>query len=173
VPDVIIYCKGKPLLLEISVTHPLDNFKLNKIRKLGISTIEINLRNSNGIASDEEFMRQIVYGLNLKRWAFNTRKEDFLSEIKARAKTLKIYYRKLYECPILSPNGEKSVADLIDNCFNCDYFIHASGISGNQPKFIRCVGHVKSEIEDMIKKLSEKNKLSWKVPVVIKQRMHE
>lgn len=46
-PDIIGYKNGEQFFIEICVTHAIDEEKLNKIKKLNITTIEINLENLN------------------------------------------------------------------------------------------------------------------------------
>lgn len=43
IPDVVIYTGGKKFFVEIYVTHPIDNNKLQKLKEANISTIEIGL----------------------------------------------------------------------------------------------------------------------------------
>jgi hypothetical protein len=43
IPDIIVKCGGKEFIIEIFVTHSIDNDKLNKIAAKNISTIEIDL----------------------------------------------------------------------------------------------------------------------------------
>ena len=43
VPDVILDIDGQQLMVEIAVTHFIDEVKGEKIRELDVSTIEIDL----------------------------------------------------------------------------------------------------------------------------------
>src|SRR5436305_2103445 len=43
VPDLLISCGGQQLMVEIRVTHAVDDAKLAKIRAMGISAVEVYL----------------------------------------------------------------------------------------------------------------------------------
>jgi hypothetical protein len=71
IPDIIIETGNKKLLVEIYVTHPIDYAKLQKIRELGISTIEINLSTYEGDLSPESLKKLIISSTEYKTWAYN------------------------------------------------------------------------------------------------------
>lgn len=72
IPDIVIYYKEAPLIVEIGVTHFIDNKKEKKIRALGISAIEINLSKIDYYKFDRlEIENLIVDGLDNKNWVYN------------------------------------------------------------------------------------------------------
>lgn len=86
-PDLVVYRKGRPLLIEIVVTHAVDTNKKNRIKELGISALEINLRwvlkskDYKEIADLEDY---IIGSPILKSWIFNgkahAKQKEFLQE---------------------------------------------------------------------------------------------
>lgn len=73
-PDIISYYKGKPLLIEIYVTHKVDDDKIQKIKDKGISAIEIDL-SGIGYETDIDALRQLVLYDSTNRYWIND--EDF------------------------------------------------------------------------------------------------
>ncbi|MGL4107026.1 hypothetical protein [Clostridium sp. LP20] len=75
-PDVIIYKNDIPLVIEVAVTHKVDEEKKNKIIKSNISTIEIFFdKNEIFQLSKEELENKIINDTENKIWIFN-RVED-------------------------------------------------------------------------------------------------
>lgn len=84
VPDVILYKNGKPLLVEIAVTHFIDNEKKNKINDMKLSTIEIDLSqyNRNFInMTVEELEKIIIEDSENKKWIYNDKAEKIISDL--------------------------------------------------------------------------------------------
>lgn len=76
-PDVITYKNGTRLIIEVAVTHKVDEEKRNKIIKSDISTIEIYLdKNEIFLLSKEELVHKIINDTNNKRWIFNRLEES-------------------------------------------------------------------------------------------------
>ncbi len=76
IPDVILY-KGQPpnenkLLVEIKVTHAVDDLKLDKIKAVGISAIEIDLSNIDFQNFDKQSVENlIIEEISNKYWLYN------------------------------------------------------------------------------------------------------
>jgi hypothetical protein len=79
VPDIILECKGKQLLVEIEVTHPVDEVKLKKIRRKGFAVVCVDARKlvkelfdkGDYLLKNETFQNALVYGVECKRWLHN------------------------------------------------------------------------------------------------------
>jgi hypothetical protein len=146
VPDIFIIKNRHPLIVEIKVTHPLDVSKIQKIKSLNISALEIDLSEEDDYNTMEKLQKKIIYGLKNKKWVFNTKRWAFLNQIQNYCKKLRVYHRKVYECPIPRIDESKPYVDLIDDCFNCDFFIHTNGSKSAKQKHIKCVGHARNDI---------------------------
>jgi hypothetical protein len=88
-PDLIVWINGEPTMIEIFVTHRVDQYKLNKIKRRDIPTIEINLSKVDRSISREK-LRTILMGGNLSSWLHNPlvelAKKDFQQEIQRKVK---------------------------------------------------------------------------------------
>jgi len=128
IPDAMIFKRGHPLIIEIKVTHEVDDLKLRKIKELGISAIEIDLLNTNSPSTTYNgFVRDYVIESKLnKKWLYNNRAREYMAKYTARLNEVK---RKLrldawymhdegwfaWRCPL----GESSPRC----CNNCQYLI--------------------------------------------------
>ena len=64
---------------------------------------------------------------------------------------LRLYYRNVYKCPFIRDNQlNKKYADLLDDCFCCDYLLHINGEKARIEKNIICVGHAIDEIDQIV-----------------------
>jgi hypothetical protein len=70
IPDILAYINGKQLMIEITVTHRINDIKREKIKKLGISTLEIDLSNID-FFNHEQLQYEVLSGINCKRWIYN------------------------------------------------------------------------------------------------------
>lgn len=88
-PDIIGYCKGKPLLIEIYVTHKVDTGKIQKIKHKGISAIEIDLSNIGYDTDINELKQLVLYKTTNRYWINNVRinelRKRFLSHIEYKS----------------------------------------------------------------------------------------
>lgn len=72
VPDIIIEKNGKQCLVEIAVTHYIDDIKQEKIRAIGLPVIEIDLGFiSNELLNTDSLKNLLVYGTENKKWCFH------------------------------------------------------------------------------------------------------
>jgi hypothetical protein len=148
IPDIIIEKQGRSLIIEITVTHGIDAIKKNRIKKLNISTLEIDLRNHVQHINADELEKILIYGIGNKNWVYNSKRQAFRDKIVSLGKALPLYYRNVYKCPLfLNDLSGKKHVDLLDDCFGCNYLIHANGDASKSHKHIICVGHAVKEIE--------------------------
>ena len=71
VPDVLLHIGGHPLLVEIKVTHGVDDHKLRQIEKMGISAVEIDLSSAPRDYPPDELENIIVEDSAHKTWLYN------------------------------------------------------------------------------------------------------
>jgi len=60
IPDILVFCDGKQYIVEIFVTHPVDENKKEKIKALDISTIEVDLSDLKQMI-DKEMLETELY----------------------------------------------------------------------------------------------------------------
>lgn len=69
-PDIIIQYEGKELLVEIAVTHFIDEEKKRKIMALGIPTIEIDLSRMSHNEIAENLTSILIENSSYKKWIY-------------------------------------------------------------------------------------------------------
>lgn len=82
IPDVVAYKNGRPLLIEIKITHGIDDEKFEKIKALGISTIEIDLSDMDLDFNPETLYEEVITKTDRKRWIYNAIEENAVDELK-------------------------------------------------------------------------------------------
>lgn len=83
-PDLVLYSKGRPLLIEIVVTHNVDTEKKRKIKELGISALEINLKwvlKSKDYKEIEDLEGYIIESPLLKSWIYNVKADAMQKKV--------------------------------------------------------------------------------------------
>ncbi|MFK5950191.1 MAG: hypothetical protein QM500_15610 [Methylococcales bacterium] len=82
-PDLIIFSKKVPLMVEIAVTHFVDEEKKQKIIESGISCLEIDISNLKDCElNDSEIKELIVNGIDNKKWIFNIKEKTISNRLK-------------------------------------------------------------------------------------------
>lgn len=183
IPDIVVTVKGKPLLIEIAVTHFVDIFKANKIFELGYSAIEVN---ANGLFNSEynkpfghdDFENRLIEDTSFKRWINNTKQNQFNTEIKKLAIIKPIFHSLVDAYPIIVDNCPiekrkwksgfkqgKSYASVFDDCDHCTfgevvhdkkYFNGGETIIDGAIRSVNCSGHIHNEVDDIISKFKAK-----------------
>lgn len=126
IPDVLVYVKGRPLLIEITVTHKTDSEKIAKIKKAGISCLEINLSKIKREISVDDLEDIVVDQIELKNWLHNERVAFYKNKAKSVVERKRIIQRgfavHVDYCPIESRIYRgKPYANVIDDCSSCEY----------------------------------------------------
>ncbi len=75
IPDIIIDAHGKQLVVEIFVTHAVDEEKLNDLEGEGVSVVEVDLRELANVTKDEltKILCEEPYH---KTWLYNSKMEQ-------------------------------------------------------------------------------------------------
>lgn len=137
VPDVIAYQKNKdtgnetPLLVEIFVSHRVDDKKLQKVKEQKISTLEIDLSDTDRAVQMQELENILLHDTTKKKWIFNAKEELWYSYFLKAARKLDVVsvegmlgWRHVYVCPISERMWDKKkYADYQRDCSNCSYCI--------------------------------------------------
>lgn len=71
VPDLLAYVRGRPIAIEIRVTHAVDEEKTTRFRSLGLSAIEIDLSKAPRTFTLEELEPFVIGPGPHKSWVFN------------------------------------------------------------------------------------------------------
>lgn len=133
IPDVILYLKGTPLIVEIAVTHKIDENKLMKIKRMGISVLEISIPDRE--ITMEELQQLVVSDTENKKWIYNVRAEQILKKVLNSAERKDIVQRGFAThvdyCYIRARVWKgKPYANVIDDCINCEYCVDGHPMKG-------------------------------------------
>ena len=125
IPDILAYSKLVPLIIEVKVTHGVDDQKLEKIRAQGISALEIDLSSVSRALTSEELVDAVVHRTSNKKWIFNAKAFLYFEKLLATGTIKQQFERGLAthvdDCPkkIRSWKG-KHYANVYDDCIHCE-----------------------------------------------------
>ena len=133
IPDVTVYIEGQPILIEIIVTHGIDQKKSKAIRELNISTLVIDLSGETRAISKDDLASIVVEGIDKKRWEYNRHIGELAKRrVKAsrRMKVTKRFERTLHvdACPIEARLFHGlSFANVWQDCWSCEFLVGTRG----------------------------------------------
>lgn len=135
IPDVIVEISGRQLLVEVTVTHGVNDDKMRKIRELGLSCLEIDLSDAPRDLGREELEKIVVDGGARKRWLHNVRANYARNKTMSEATLLPSVNRGMAwhvdGCPIPARVWKRNAyANVIDDCVGCVHMLAASGDVG-------------------------------------------
>ena len=118
IPDILIWrsSNGKKLIIEIAVTHFVDDVKKAKIIEQGISALEIDISQFHNQDFERNILQEIIIdSIDSKKWIYNTHYEKALlklaernSDIVTRAKKEEAA-RRLQREKLLKEQREKAL----------------------------------------------------------------
>jgi len=82
VPDIQATIKGKEILIEIAVTNKVKEIKSEKIKSIGIPTLEIDLSTIDRQVTEEDLRLNLFQNSKNKKWIFNPKDDELIEEIK-------------------------------------------------------------------------------------------
>lgn len=132
VADLLVEVSGRELIIEIKVTHAVDEQKLDRIESLGISAIEIDLSDLPRDATFDALEKPLIASIDRKAWLYNRPADERLKELISKASKRAVVMRGLAlhidECPLPARvwNG-KPYANVIDDCLACPYAMDVGG----------------------------------------------
>ena len=145
-PDLLVFKKGKPLIVEILVSHAVDEHKLEEIKEMGISAIEIDLSEyKSTFLTREELAKILSTRHDNKKWLNNEkmkaydskiqnnidklfRVEESKTEIRMETNVLTNNFKHtvshdcIYDCPKKPQFDGKYCYAHTRNCLACDSF---------------------------------------------------
>ena len=115
VPDLLVICDGKQYIVEINVTHPVDDEKREKIKSLDVSAIEINLSDFKQLI-DEKVLEKELYNPERSEFIYNAdRKRNFILTFGEK----KQIFNEEINCPIVV--NRAITRQMCDSCiFSCE-----------------------------------------------------
>lgn len=91
IPDIVVHTNEGDFIVEIYVTHRVDDDKLQKIKKIDMSAIEINLSELDEPISKDNFKSLLMRNSKHKYWLYC--KSDYL--IECETKNVKNIYEQI------------------------------------------------------------------------------
>ena len=128
IPDILLITDVGKLILEIYVTHEIDDEKKKNIKRLNIPTLEIDLSKLDRNITREELTEALIKETENKNWIYNGKREQTYKRFVEVSECKKIvsrgYALHVDYCPIKSRVWKgKPYANFTDDCNMCDYFI--------------------------------------------------
>ena len=157
VPDILAYSNGVQLLIEVRVTHEIDETKEAKIRSLGISAIEIDLSSFDRNFTRAELTTAVVRQHDNRKWVFNAKASKYQERLLASGLVIKTVNRggavHADGCPIAKRECRgKAYANVTDDCLVCDYNLSV----GENSNFVICgANHTILNFDDLRKLLDQ------------------
>lgn len=128
VPDVLAWISGRKVAIEVRVTHAVDERKIERLRELGLSTVEIDLSRAARDLSMAALEPLVVGGGSHKKWVYNAAAERRRNAVLATGRTLRTVNRGLAlhvdGCPINARVFKgQAYANVVDDCIGCEHAI--------------------------------------------------
>lgn len=86
IPDIVAIVHGRPLFIEIAVTHFVDSVKREKLEQLGIPVLEVFLEPANALPSLDEIKELVVFTRHNRKWVVNPKQEILKQAAQLEAK---------------------------------------------------------------------------------------
>ena len=128
IPDVLAKIAGRPLLIEIRVTHKVDDDKLKRIQNLNMSAIEIDLSDAPRDLLPKDLEELVVEAGSHKQWIHNVvaarQRKQILSKATTRPTTWRGFAQHVDGCPLrVRVWRGKPYANVIDDCTACKHIL--------------------------------------------------
>lgn len=154
IPDILITCDGKQFIIEIFVTHAVDDEKKEKIKSLRISAIEIDLSRFKNDLIDKETLKQELQNTDNFSWVYDADYdliEQKRSIIQQFGLKIPIEIGEILVCPQLANQKNQFARGVtLEFCLHCPHCAYQNGQS-----FINCGRHLSIQPNaELIKKLS-------------------
>lgn len=170
VPDILVRSiNGFELIIEIKVTHGIDEIKFKKLKMLNMNCIEINLEDF-ALESIDQLKKVLINETNRWHWVSTQNKELIESKLLSATETIDVINiagKKITKfCPaLISEIGIKgqTCANLMSDCKNCPFNL---GISSFENQ-IQCGGKLKIVKAEDVYKISSSKKINGQVTKAI------
>lgn len=126
IPDIIVICDGKRFIVEIYVTHAVDEIKKQKIRDMRISAIEIDLSKYPRDNLNKDTLKQVLQSAENYSWIYDA-DLDYISEKKEVIEqfgTKRLIDFEAVGCPMLVGKVKNTIGNLgyfvpLEYCVHC------------------------------------------------------
>jgi hypothetical protein len=167
-PDVKCFIGERILLIEIAVTHFVDDVKKERVLQNKLPLLEINLSKYNRAIQKDKLIEVLHGKIEDMNWVYNPkisiRKQNTIEKgralksfVAANTKNHNVYGKNhdVYDCPVYKEHDGKVSTD--DCCYNCRYYLEewesVQEIGDTPSKYpyhsLDCIGH-KAEAFDKL-----------------------
>lgn len=153
IPDILLVTDIGRIIVEIFVTHEIDDEKKKKIKRLDIPTIEINLSKMDRDITKESLCEELLYNSENKEWIYNGKREEtykrFVQVPEYKDVIARNFAFHVDYCPIKVRVWKgKPYANVIDDCDGCKFLIGSKRFGNNREKIL-CSGKARiGSLED-------------------------
>lgn len=156
IPDIQVFSGSRTLLIEIKVTHGIDGIKLERIKKLGLSCIEIDISKQPYEITKKLLSQLLLTNPSSSRWIYNVYsaryKQFFLDQL------LKVRLER-HGCALHAMGCPRNVriwhgkhyANVLNDCSSCEYYFDTL-YNDDEPVFLRCSAKLKYHTFQGLKK---------------------
>ena len=164
---MILEISGQQLLVEVFVTHSVDNEKLRRINELGISNIEIDLSSAPRDLPMKALSELILDGVDNKKWLNNERVNFVYKNLMGKSVRKKLEKLKRSDVdllPYIEPfHGVKKCPEFMrrsqndcirgandHDCLHCKYCLERKPASTDILNLdcIYCIGHIPDALNE-------------------------
>ena len=137
IPDIIVDCDGKIFIIEIYVTHAVDEIKKDKIKSMRLSAVEINLSHFRPQILDKEMLKKELCSIKNFSWLHDA-DEEIIREKKEIIQQFGLRLKKSHDdyvpCPMF-PKQKDNTFILVDYqfCKSCTWCC-----DDTTPRYVRC-----------------------------------
>lgn len=131
IPDILITCDGKQFIVEIFVTHAVDDEKKEKIKSLKISALEIDLSRFKNDSIDKETLTLELLNPDNFSWIYDA-DQDLIEQkrniIQQFGLKIPIEFGEILACPQLANQSNQFARGVTLNfCLHCPHCVYKKG----------------------------------------------
>lgn len=137
IPDILVNVGKSECILEIYVTHQVDEEKKKKIEQLNIAALEVDFSHEDRGIDDERIKEILCKNASLKHWIFNPKQKSLSAELNIvervkiekgeidgfKITQVKYCFDAIFGCPLLPKHRRYWNVSLHNDCFDCDYYV--------------------------------------------------
>lgn len=129
IPDIIIHTNEGDIIIEVFVTHEVDDKKLSKIFDKKIPVLEVDLSSLTRSVDRDDLSHILQNGLQYKMWKYHYKREETYKKYLRYSDILKKIHRKntihIDYCPINKriTSFNKPYANYVYDCQYCEFYL--------------------------------------------------
>lgn len=137
IPDILLITDIGEIIVEIFVTHEIDDEKKKKIKRLDIPTIEIDLSKFDRNITKGDLYQVLSVQNENKKWIYNGKREQtykrFVNVSECKDIIVRNYASHVDNCPIRMRMWKgKPYANFSYDCNECDFLIDYKSSRDNE-----------------------------------------